>query len=309
MKKMILIPLAALAAVLFTFNPALAAGPACESYETDAICLQRMLIVVSGLSQLNAGLEDDIRTLSTAQASAASAGDGAEVARLQRELDSVIAERDALRTQVASLEDDIRTLREENTALSARVDDLDRRLTAFLAEQATSYEDAEPVREPVSDPTPAEEERTATSGDAQPAGYRLDSTVYERIGYRNTRPEIPSPVLYPDYRWADVGNCLTVRNYRTDWVILRVAGKTMILDATGHVVADEVPLGPGDEFNFCSDEQEPRMAITPAMESTASSAERHLSDSRRRWVSLQRFSERTYYPHESFGADREYKIM
>lgn len=320
MKKMILTLLVTLSVTaISTPTPALAGvyDDTCIAGEDAKACLER---VFETLLTTTSEAEAQFVQLRQAHASAVSEGDGAEVTRLHQLLvakDAEIAElkreRDELRSQVASLQGQV-------TELSGKFDDLNARMTDFLAEEAeTPVAKAAP---PPAKPDPAErseqpDERTipVSEGETRLAVYErpeLDPSVYGRMGYRNARPEIPDPMAFPDVWWEDAGNCLTVRNDKTDpvtgWVILRIAGITRVIDSTGHVVANEVPLGPGDEFDFCADTDAPRMSITPAMRSKANSAERHWSDFERRWVPLQRNHSGTYHPHEWFGADRLYDI-
>ncbi len=300
MKKMILILSAALVAVtLFTSTPVLA-GPSCDTDESQADCLSRLQVVLESLSQTNAGLESELSSLRASQASAASRGDGAEVARLQGDLTRVTAERDEYKFQLDAANRRIIELEGQVTSLETRVTDLETRMTSFLDAEVVRPVAAEDVEEPASNVT----------ADTRLAVYepRLDPAVFGRTGYRDFEPEIPSPVIHPDVRWRDAGNCLRVENVKdgTDgYVFLRVQGVSVGVDPSGYATNRDILLGPGQSFGFCSDDDSPQMTLTPARVSTASFATREWDG--RHWVSVER-ANRSCRVSERFGADRLYDI-
>lgn len=301
MKKMIPTLLAALvAAALSTPTSAFAdVYSECAAYyhTLDEIraCIEREReTLIAATSEAEA----QVVQLRQAQASAASAGDGPEVMRLQQELAAVTAERDEYKSQLDAANAEIRALRGDVDELRNEVAELKGLMTSFL--------EAEAVR-PIAAAAPTEEpahERVAPSdGEARLAAYRpeLDPTVYDRMAYVGYEPEIPSPIAHPDVPWRDAGNCLRIMNI-TDWyMFIRVDGARFYLDESGHTTLDEVLLAPGESVGHCQGER----AITQrtaARISTAPSSERHWDG--RRWVSVERSSWTLRYPGRYSPVDR-----
>jgi len=285
----------------FTFNPTPAFASVyddvCTVGEDALVCLER---VYGTILETATQAEAQVAQLRQAQTKAT---DPTEIIRLQQMIDGKDREIVALRKERDELKVKVESLSTQVTSLSTQVATLDASVKALLAREAEKPIAEEPTSIPV---------EKAPASEARLAGYQpgFDPNVFGRMGYRNTRPEVPDPIAFPDVRWEEAGNCLTFWNRKTDqvtgWVMVRVAGKTRVVDSTGHVVATEIPLGPGDEFSFCSDEQKPHVSVTNAQMSTSSSAERHWSDTRRQWVPLERLN--SWGIHESFGADRRFDL-
>lgn len=279
--------IALLGAILFLLStPAFAQMPnPCGPSEDDEACFTRLKVLVPDLMRISDELQGRVDSLEREQTAAISTGDTSEIARLRRELQSVTAERDEALAALEAANARIGELERELGTLSGRVDELEALVTQFLEAEATKpvveVEEAPEPTQPIDPPhvTP------------QLASYQptLDPSVYGRMAWRDGNPSFPSPIVHPDIRWENAGNCQSFRNISSvadeaPFVFVDVENVDFAVDGSGYTMS-EVLLGPGQRVSWCSS-GDATISLTPARESTASSSERHWDG--RRWVSVER---------------------